>query len=510
MPSLPKLSKICICVGHSDAARSEAVALASCERGATLLELRIDMLADPTAAPGIVRRIRRSCPEVKVIATCRRSGNGGQFQGSIDSQVSLLLGAVHAGASLVDIEIETVEHAPGTLLRFAGRATTLVSYHNFDRTPPLAPVIERLEGTGADILKVATNVRRPTDNLRLLSLCDGRSDMVVAGMGETGAVARLLSPSRGGLFSYVAPDPVDVAAGPRSTIQSVPTAPGQVPASAATGLYRLQLASARTKAFAVIAKPVGHSKSPLIHNSAFKATGYDGMYVPMLVEPGHISDFFCLMRELPLSGVSVTIPHKQSVIPHLDDIETSAQEIGAVNTIYWSGDRLVGSNTDANGITAPLGKRVRLNGSKALVVGNGGAAKAAVVALNRSGADVVVTGRSAQRVGDLARHHGVRACEFSRAGDQHYDVLVQATSVGMAPDTGGNLFPDEIPADVVFDLVYNPLETALLRHAAKEGKEVISGIEMFIEQAAAQFRTWTGLEAPRDIMRDSVLERTVG
>ena len=507
MLDLRQLPKTCVCIGYDEAARSEAVALASCEQGESLLELRIDMLADPSAGPGIVRRVVSAYPEVSVVATCRLARNGGHFNGSIDEQLSLLLEAVDAGASIVDVEIETLEQAPGALRSFVGRAATLASFHDFERTPDLGEVMLRLDATGADIHKVATQVRRPTDNASLLELCRERPNLVVAGMGATGSTTRLLSPSRGGLFSYVAPDPLDMRTGSETRrIVSLPTAPGQVPASAARKLYRLQEAGHKTAVFAVIAKPVGHSKSPLIHNSAFKATGFDGLYVPMLVEPGHIEDFFRLLRALPLTGVSVTIPHKRSVMHHLDAVDASAQEIGAVNTIHWDMGRLVGSNTDANGITAPLSKRVRLKATKALVVGNGGAAKAAVVALKRKGANVVVTGRNPRRVGALARHHGVRACEFPEVGKERFDILVQATPVGMTPDSQGNLFPSKIPAEIVFDLVYNPLETALLRHAAAEGKEAISGIEMFVEQAAAQFRIWTGMDAPVEAMRRAVLE----
>jgi 3-dehydroquinate dehydratase/shikimate dehydrogenase len=509
--SIPsELPKICVCIGHADVARSQALALASCDHGETLLELRIDMLSDPSCGAEIVGSIRDRHPGATVLATCRREGNGGYFRGSIDQQVDLLRRAVEAGAAGVDVEIETIEQEPRSLRPFDESVTTLASYHNFDRTPDLGPVMRRLEKTGADIYKVATRVVRPSDNLKLLALCRDRPNIVVAGMGETGALARLYSPPLGALFTYAAPDSFDLADGERvSRLEGPPTAPGQVAAASARHLYRVQRGTPDTRIYAVIAKPVGHSKSPLIHNRAFKARGFDGIYVPLLVERGHISDFFRTMREMPLSGVSVTIPHKQSVIRHLDSIDPLAEGVGAVNTIYWKNGMLAGTNTDAVGITAPLAKRVNLRGARSLVVGNGGAAKAAVAALKQHGANVAVTGRNARRVGRLARLHGVGSIEFARLGEHYFDVLVQATSVGMLPNVNGNLFPDRIPADVVFDLVYNPLETALLKCAAEEGKVAISGIEMFVEQAAAQFQIWTGLDAPREVMREAVLAPTV-
>ena len=171
---------------------------------------------------------------------------------------------------------------------------------------------------------------------------------------------------------------------------------------------------------------------------------------------------------------------------------------------------MCGTNTDARGIVEPLSQRVKLDGAQVLVVGNGGAARAAIVALRREGASVAVTGRNPERVGQLAGQLGADAVAFERLEGEYFDVLVQATSVGMLPDSEGNLFPARIPADVVFDLVYNPVETALLKRARADNKVAISGVEMFVEQAAAQFQIWTGMEAPRDIMRSAVLGRRVG
>lgn len=505
MPSHPALPKICVSIGASSPADVEGIALGACRRGESFLELRLDLLADASDGPAIIRRLRSSHPGVLVIATCRRMENGGRFPGSPHRQLAVLEAAVGAGARLVDIEIETLERVPGALRPFRRSATTVASFHDFRSTPDLAPVLGRLEGTGADICKVATAVRRPSDNLRLLALCEGRRNVVVTGMGEGGSPARLVSPARGGLFSYVAPDSQGQGASGQAG-QPRPTAPGQVTAAAARNLFRIHRHSEESSVYAVIAKPVGHSKSPLIHNSAFRATGHDGIYVPLLVEPDAVADFFDLARGLPLAGASVTIPHKQSVIPHLDRIVPAARDIGAVNTIYWEKGQLVGANTDEAGIRRPLARRATVRGSRVLVVGNGGAAKAAVVALDLAGARVVVTGRNPRRVRNLAEAHGVGSMDFRHVRREHFDILVQATPVGMTPDISGSLFPRRIPADLVFDLVYNPLETVLLRDARSQGKTVISGIEMFIEQAAEQFRTWTGKEPPLDVMRSAVLQ----
>ncbi len=484
---------------------------ASYTAGQRLLELRLDMLADPLRdGESVVRRVVRDCAGAHLLATCRRAANGGQFAGSIESELAILRSAVRAGAAIIDVEIESVDGAPQALDGFRDHAVTLVSYHNFEETPALRPVLDRLKRTGADILKVATRVARPSDNLRLLSLCDGEERVVVAGMGETGTPTRLLGPLRGGLFTYAASDaPAGSCSSARGEQEAAPTAPGQIAASVVHDLYRVHERTADARVYAVIAKPVAHSKSPLIHNRAFHATGYDGIYLPVLVDPAHLEDFFTVLRKLPIGGASVTIPHKQAVVPFLDVIDPLAEGIGAVNTVYWQGNKVVGTNTDAAGITVPLGRRLALKGSQVLVVGNGGAARAAVAALRAEGCRVTVTGRNADRIRNLAVRHGAEPVAFGGLGSRYFDGLVQATPVGMFPEIVGNLFPARIPADVVFDLVYNPLETALLKRASQEGKTVISGIEMFVEQAAVQFEIWTGLAAPRDVMSRAVVGRTV-
>ena len=509
MENLSDLPKICVCIGHSDSLVAEAHALAHSGQAESFIELRIDQLANPPSGPQIIASVRREHPSAPILATCRRSGNGGQFQGSIEDQIDLLLSAVKAGADLVDIEIETIAEFPAALEPFRGKASTIASYHNFQETPSLSPVLRKMEATGADIFKVATAICRPDDNLKLLELCRQRPSMVVAGMGETGAPTRLLAPAHGALFTYAAPDQHSVADTGPSMAEALPTAPGQVPATSLRDLYRVAEATSETKIFAVVAKPVAHSKSPRIHNLAFQSTGFDGMYVPLLVGPDQLANFFRFMRELPLSGASVTIPHKQSVLQHVDAIDPLAESIGAVNTLYWRNGRLLGTNTDALGISRPLSKRGKFKGAMALVVGTGGAAKAAIVALKDLGMGVWVSGRDRQKARRLADSLGGLSIPLSRTTEFYYEVLVNATPVGMWPDVEGNLFPDRIPAEVVFDLVYNPVESALLKRADDQDKTVISGIEMFVEQAAEQFRLWTGADAPRDVMREAVLERTV-
>jgi 3-dehydroquinate dehydratase / shikimate dehydrogenase len=218
------------------------------------------------------------------------------------------------------------------------------------------------------------------------------------------------------------------------------------------------------------------------------------------------ADFFSVVEELPIAGFSVTIPHKQRVMRHLNSIDALARRIGAVNTVFRRHGKLCGTNTDALGVTGPLEKRMHLAKAKALVVGNGGAARGAIFALLDKGAEVTLTGRNLQRVRSLARACGIEAMDREKLERHHFDVLVHATPLGMHPRTGESFFDGPIPADMVFDMVYNPLETTLLRNAREQGKETIAGLEMFLTQAAAQFEIWTGERAPQAAMKNAVLE----
>ena len=207
---------------------------------------------------------------------------------------------------------------------------------------------------------------------------------------------------------------------------------------------------------------------------------------------------------LPVCGFSVTIPHKQRIIRHLDIVEPLARRIGAVNTVWRKGGKWRGTNTDAEGVTTPLSRHLRLSRASVLIAGYGGAARAAAIALTDAGATVTVTGRNMKSASALARVVNAVAVTLKEAQTQHYDVLVHATPVGMSPKVEDCLFNDTIPADVVLDMIYNPHETALLKHAKQQGCTIVHGSEMLLEQAARQFEIWTGESAPRAVMQTAL------
>jgi 3-dehydroquinate dehydratase/shikimate dehydrogenase len=496
MARLDLFPRICIALGFSDPEILLAQAHREADAGETFFEFRLDYLEHPEHGAKLVRGFLQRHPEGAVLATCRRRANHGRFAGSLEEQFRVLEAAVKAGAAAVDLEIESAEAAPARAEAFRPRARLLLSYHNFEGTPALDPVLKRLMRIPADAYKLVTTARKPSDNYRVVALAKShpRVPLVLMAMGEVGFPSRVLSVAFGGLHTYAAPA---AAAG---------TAQGQVAARCLRQLYRLDKLAKTAKVYGVVAHPVEHSLSPAVHNRAFQSRRISAIYLPFLVASTLISDFFRLASELPLAGFSVTIPHKQRVMRHLDTVDCLARRIGAVNTVWRKAGRWRGTNTDADGVRCPLERRLRLAGASVLLVGNGGAARGAAFALTEAGAKVSIVSRNPERVRALAAACGAEPLLRADLSSRHFDALVHATPLGMFPHVDECFFPDRIPAEVVFDVVYNPLETLLLRRAREQGKTVIVGLEMFIEQAARQFEIWTGEAAPRPAMERAARE----
>jgi len=321
-----------------------------------------------------------------------------------------------------------------------------------------------------------------------------KQKLIVLAMGEMGFPTRVLSPVFGGAFTYAAP------------MYSHGTAAGQVCARSLRHLFRVEKLGKTAKIYGVIADPIRHSISPAVHNRAFQSKRMEAVYLPFLVSPAHLRDFFSMAARLPLTGFSVTIPHKQKIIRYLDTVDPLAKRIGAVNTVWRKAGKWRGANTDAAGVTEPLSKLLRLPKSTVLIVGNGGAARGAACALSDAGAKIALVGRNADRVRALSKICGAEALGKEQLHGRYFDAVVHATPLGMFPHVQECFFNGSIPADVVFDMVYNPLETTLIRKAREQGKSVIPGLDMFLEQAARQFEMWTGDTAPRPVMQKAAME----
>ena len=483
-------------MGFSDTEKLLQHARREYDEGERFFEFRLDYLPDPESGVQLIRSFLAGYPDVTLLATCRRHQNHGKFNGSIEEQIRILDAAVDAGASAVDLEIESAEGVGVKLDSLRGRTCFILSYHNFETTPAMDAVVRRMTKISADAYKIVTTARKPTDIYRVLSLAKAypKVSMILLAMGEVGFPTRILSTALGGIYTYAAP------------ISAEGTAAGQMSAKLLRNLYRVEKFSKAAKIYGVIADPVRHSISPAVHNRAFQSKRMDAVYLPFLVHPTHLKDFFTLADKLGISGFSVTIPHKQKIIRYLDVVDPLARRIGAVNTVWRKAGKWRGTNTDAEGVTVPLGKRIRLGKSTVLLVGNGGAARGAAFALVDAGAKVSIVGRNPDRVRALAKMCGAEPLMREQLEGKHFDAVVHATPLGMFPHVNECFFPDNIPADLVFDMVYNPLETLLVQRAKEQQREVVPGIQMFLEQAAHQFEIWTGDTAPRSTMEKAALE----
>jgi 3-dehydroquinate dehydratase/shikimate dehydrogenase len=488
--------RICIALGMPDVRTLLEHARREAEAGEQFLEFRLDFLDNPRKGAEAIATFLEQFPECNLLATCRRHQNHGKFNGSIEEQFAILDVAVNHGAHAIDIEIETAEAAQDRLNHFRGRTQIIVSYHNFEATPPMDTVVNRMLKLPADAYKVVTTARKPSDNVRVLAAAKAlpKQKLIVLAMGELGFPTRVLSPVFGGVYTYAAPICADG------------TAAGQVSSKYLRHLYRVEKLRKSAKIYGVIADPVRHSISPAVHNRAFQSRRIDAVYLPFLVTPACLRDFFVMAERLPLAGFSVTIPHKQKIIRYLDTVDPLARRIGAVNTVWRKAGKWRGSNTDAAGVTGPLGRLMRLQGASILIVGNGGAARGAACALHDAGAKISVVGRNPDRVRALAKVASAEPLIREQLNGRKFDAVVHATPLGMFPHTNECFFEGEIPGEIVFDMVYNPIETVLLKHAREQGKTAIPGIEMFIEQAVRQFEIWTGDTAPRAVMQKAAVE----
>jgi 3-dehydroquinate dehydratase / shikimate dehydrogenase len=490
------MPRVCVAVTASDPAELAEKA-ESLLRDNSFLEFRLDYLSRPVLALPRIKRLIESHAGVVAIATCRRAASGGKFRGSIASQLDLLSKAAAAGCQLVDVEYQTaVKCKPQQLQKLRGRAALILSFHDFRGTRKLDETLHKMQAVPADFYKIVSTATTLSDNVTMIKFLDRESDkhsLVGLCMGEQGIISRVLGVHSGSLFTFAAVSPGEE------------TAPGQVTAHALRGVYRIDQVDAATRVYGVAGDPVAHSLSPAIMNAAFRRENVNGVYLALHAKT--IKDLMTCVREIPIHGLSVTMPYKQAILPYLDNADAHTHRIGACNTVVRAQDgKLYGFNTDTSGVVRPLERRLStLEGARILVVGAGGAARAAVFGLKERGAEVYILNRSTATGQKLARQARARSVKRHDLKKLAFDVIINATPIGMGNTRDTPLQAQEINARFVFDLVYDPAETLLLKLARERGAQIIPGIEMFVQQAARQFEIWTGKPAPQDEMLQVVL-----
>lgn len=517
------MTRLCVPIFiHTEAQARRDLARAA-EHGADLVELRIDSFDDEQA---LARLIASST--VPVLVTCRRAGEGGHCDLPDEERLDRLRRAARAGAAWVDVELATVADRPADLATLG--VPVILSTHDFEGRPArLYSLVEQMASLPAQVNKLAWRARSVRDSLEAFELLLNRPRPTVAlCMGEAGQPTRLLARKFGAFLTFASLD-ADSA-----------TAPGQPTIEQLKRTYRWDAQRPETPVYGVVGFPIAHSLSPLLHNAAFEQLGIDGIYVPLLVEPGFESfkafaESFVEFAPLGLRGLSVTIPHKENALRWLRQrdatVDPLAARIGAVNTIVierrddGAVRSLRGFSSDFHAIldtiTTTLGiDRADLQSCRVLVLGAGGTGRTATAALASCGADVVVANRSFDRAAALAEEfHGtpgtVRAVEWSALDVASAQIVLNTTPVGMHPHVGACPLDERQLAalarcDLVFDTIYNPPRTRLVEGAERAGVRTVGGIEMFVRQAATQFLAWTGQPAPLDRLRQVVEARLLG
>jgi len=486
------LRRICAVVAASTAAEMSKL-VRSALRQTKTVELRLDWLGSDAARAQFLAWLKKNkFRTATFLATCRRREGGGKFAGGIDRELYWLIQAREAGCQWCDLEVETLRKLPGQSVReYPVPPRVLLSVHDFDRTPHLPRTMNPPAHGGVDAVKIAAEARSIRDSVRLLRLARSSKNFVAVPIGETGLPARILALREGSALAYA---PVAAA-----------TAPGQVSLEHMKHLYRAHALTRRTRVYGVVGEPVGHSLSPLMHNTGFVARHMDAVYLPFLVH--ELRDFLAAVPEFGVRGFSITHPHKQAILKYLQECDPLAAEIGAVNTVLVRRNgSLYGCNTDYLGVLRALEKKLRIKGSRVLIFGAGGAARAAAFALVRSGAAVAICARREKAARELARAFGGEAVPRSALRTESFDAILNATPVGMHPHDGlSPLAPSELNCHLVMDLINRPQRTQLLKIAARKGIATVPGVEMLLAQGFAQWELWTGKRAPEAAMRRAVL-----
>ena len=459
--------QLCVTVTGRTAGEMRAARVAA-EPDADLVELRLDTMTSPDAAAAMADRRR------PVIVTCRPVREGGFVTGTEEERARILLAAHAAGAEFIDVEFDSA--MPAALAERRGRGV-IVSRHDFGGVPGDIPrLLDDMRATGAEVVKLAVSVRRLSDMIPLLDAARPDGTAVLLAMGPAGVPSRVLAARFGSRWTY---------AGER-------VAPGQMPVSQLTGEFRFRRVRRETAVYGLLGRPILHSLSPAMHNAGFAALGLNATYVPLEAED--VRDFRAFADAIDLRGANVTIPFKRDVLAILDEVAPIAREVGAVNTITHRDGRWIGTNTDVEGFVAPLRRRGPLRDARALVLGAGGAARAAAAALRAEGAHVSIAAREPSAAEEIGTQIGAAAVPWPGAG--RWDLVINATPVGSTGSPGLSADPATTQASLAYDLVYEPSVTPFLQAYADVGADVLGGLDMLVAQAERAFEIWTGQRPP--------------
>ncbi len=501
--------KICVsvCAGTAE----EMIAkIKQAEEFADVIEIRFDCLSkhvfkmDAAVTPAWARILRAT--KKPVISTYRSMEQGGRQDLSEKQRGTFWYAGMET--EFCDVEEDLAPDAFSQLFKHR-----ILSHHDLNGVPKdLEEIFDRLASASrADTVKIAVSAVDAADGVQAWKLLRkaktvGKNVIPIA-MGEAGKWTRILGLAHGAFMTYASLDEGDE------------TAPGQMKAKDLIETYRVKELDLDTKVYGLIGNPVSESLSPYIHNPVFAAQKINAVFIPLLVK--NLDEFIRRMVraktrkvELNFAGFSVTMPHKQAIIKHLDTIDPTAEKIGAVNTVKIDDGKLTGYNTDAHGFITPLKERFGdLKGARVALFGAGGAARACVYALKQENANVTVFARELQKTNMFAEELGVSVKQITNGHQPQafdFDIVVNATPLGMkGPFENEFLLTSEQLESVkfVYDLVTSRIDTPIICEAKKAKIPAIGGLEMLIHQGAKQFEIWTGQPAPMETMRDAIFKR---
>jgi len=452
------------------------------EQGVELVELRLDYIRRAVN----LRRLlsERHCP---VVATCRRKNEGGRWEHSERDRVMLLRSAIADGADYVDMELDIADQIP----RY-GNTQRIVSYHNFDETPEnLEEIHHRISELDPDIIKIATMANNPLDNIKVLRLCrDSRIPTTAFCMGEMGLISRILCGRAGAPMTYA------------TFSEERKMAPGQLSYTQMKEQYFYDSITKDTVILGVIADPVAHSLSPVVHNACMREQKLNMLYLPFRVPKEYLEEFIGVCPEMGIRGLSVTIPHKEKCLKCINVLDDNVAGIRAANTIVFKEINAYGYNTDCTAAMTSLKQTILkkhegeepFEGRKFMLLGAGGVARAIAFGLSRRGAEVYICARDYRKAEDLASALDCKSVDWAGRANFNTSVLINCTPVGMHPQMDETPFEADWfdKATIVFDTIYNPEQTLFIKHARMAGCTTITGVDMFVLQAAEQYKLFTG------------------
>jgi len=463
------------------------------ERKSSLIELRIDFICDinKDKLKLLVENVSK-----KVIVTCRTKKDNGNFNGTEKEKLELLQEAIKLKSNYVDVEHdfeffhEISKNREDTKI--------IASYHNFKETPNLGElekIYEEINNLNQDLVKIVTLANSINDNFEIFRLLKEKENLISFCMGLKGQVSRILAGKYGSAITFASLD------------NKTESAPGQLTIKEMKE-YNFENISQNTNVLGVIGAYAENSKSKYMHNANFKKFNLDYVYIPFKVETTELGVFMRNFREFEFAGSAVTIPHKEEMIKHIDEVDETTKEIGAVNTLVNKDNKITGYNTDYYGAVEALKEKTSLDGKKVLVIGAGGAARAIIYGLKKEKSIVTIINRTKEKAEKLAKEFEAHIEEMENIKKliEENDIIINTTSIGMKPNIDESVVDEKDFSEgkAVMDIVYNPRITKFIKNAEKYNCNAVTGEKMLIYQAIGQFKLWTAQDPDFKLMESEL------